>query len=98
MLNDLKDNIKAVAAMHPAEYSATKADNPIIDLQGYESCAFIVQTGAISAADGSNTYTFTVEHLSLIPICPCRPPPPHPPQCSPHPHQTNTPLSPPRRL
>jgi len=62
MLNDLKDNIHATAAMHPAEYSATKADNPIIDLQGYESCVFIVSTGAISAADGTNTYTFTVEH------------------------------------
>jgi len=62
MLNDLKDNIHATAAMHPAEYSATKSDNPIIDLQGYESCVFIVSTGAISAADGTNTYTFTVEH------------------------------------
>lgn len=60
MLNDLKDNVKVVAMIHPASYTGTVADGEIIDLQGYDSCVVCVQTGVVATADGSNYFTFTI--------------------------------------
>lgn len=48
---DLKHNILAVAALAPAVHTATKADAPVVDLQGAGSATLILNTGAI-AGDG----------------------------------------------
>lgn len=48
-MRDLKSNIGAVQAIVPAVKSAT-ANGSTIDLTGYESVAFVVNTGAIVSA------------------------------------------------
>lgn len=58
-MSDLKNNIAAVLALSPAVHSATKADAPIIDLQGAGSATVIVNTGAIA---GSGDYTISLRH------------------------------------
>ena len=58
-MSDLKNNISAVLALSPAVHSATKADAPIIDLQGAGSATVIVNTGAIA---GSGDYTISLRH------------------------------------
>ena len=58
-MSDLKNNITAVLALSPAVHSATKADAPIIDLQGAGSATVIVNTGAIA---GSGDYTISLRH------------------------------------
>jgi len=51
---DMKHNILAVAALAAAVHSATKADAPIVDLQGAGSATVVLNTGAI-AGDGEFT-------------------------------------------
>lgn len=58
-MSDLKNNIAAVLALSPAVHSATKADAPIIDLQGAGSATVIVNTGAIA---GSGDFTISLRH------------------------------------
>ena len=58
-MSDLKNNIAAVLALSPAVHSATKADAPIIDLQGAGSATVIVNTGAIA---GAGDYTVSLRH------------------------------------
>lgn len=58
-MSDLKNNITAVLALSPAVHSATKADAPIIDLQGAGSATVIVNTGAIA---GAGDYTVSLRH------------------------------------
>jgi len=58
-MSDLKNNITAVLALSPAVHSATKADAPIIDLQGSGSATVVVNTGAIV---GAGDYTVSLRH------------------------------------
>lgn len=58
-MSDLKNNIAAVLALPPAVHAATKADAPIIDLQGAGSATVIVNTGAIA---GAGDYTVSLRH------------------------------------
>lgn len=50
-MSDLKSSIAAVLALAPAVQSASKADAPIVDLQGAGSATVVINTGAI-AGDG----------------------------------------------
>lgn len=59
MNNDLKSNIAAVLALSPAVHAATKADSPVIDLQGAGGATVIVNTGAIA---GAGDYTVSLRH------------------------------------
>lgn len=58
-MSDLKNNITAVLALSPAVHAATKADAPIIDLQGAGSATVIINTGAIA---GAGDYTVSLRH------------------------------------
>ena len=58
-MSDLKNNIAAALALSPAVHSDTKADAPIIDLQGAGSATVIVNTGAIA---GAGDYTISLRH------------------------------------
>jgi len=58
-MSDLKNNLTAVLALSPAVHSATKADAPIIDLQGSGSATVVVNTGAIV---GAGDYTVSLRH------------------------------------
>ena len=53
---DMANNIAPVVNILFAEYTATKTPAAGVDLQGYESCAFIITTGTIT--DGTWTVTF----------------------------------------
>lgn len=48
-MRDLANNIGAVQAVAPAVLSATNTSEPI-DLQGFESAAVVINTGAIVSA------------------------------------------------
>lgn len=52
-MRDLANNLGAVQAVAPAVLSATNTSDPI-DLQGFESAALVINTGAI-AGDGDFT-------------------------------------------
>ena len=58
-MSDLKNNIATVLALSPAVHAATKADAPIIDLQGAGSATVVVNTGAIA---GAGDYTVSLRH------------------------------------
>ncbi len=58
-MSELKNNIAAVLALSPVVHSATKADAPIIDLQGAGSATVIINTGAIVS---SGDYTVSLRH------------------------------------
>lgn len=58
-MSDLKNNIAAVLALSPAVHAATKADAPIIDLQGAGSATVVINTGAIVS---SGDYTVSLRH------------------------------------
>ena len=58
-MSDLKNNIAAVLALSPAVHSATKADAPIVDLQGAGSATVVINTGAIV---GAGDYTISLRH------------------------------------
>jgi hypothetical protein len=58
-MSDLKNNIAVALALSPAVHSATKADAPIIDLQGAGSATAIINTGAIV---GAGDYTVSLRH------------------------------------
>lgn len=47
---DLKSNISPVLAVAPEVFSASKADAPIVDLQGADSATFVIVTGAVVGA------------------------------------------------
>ena len=49
-------NIKPTKALNSAQITAT-ATGDVIDTQGYESVTIVVQTAAVSTADGSNYFT-----------------------------------------
>lgn len=57
---DLKNFLDVDMCIAPAQYTGTKSDGTIIDLQGYESATVMVGIGAVSTADGSNYFTITV--------------------------------------
>ena len=48
-MRDLANNLGAVQAVAPAVLSATNTSDPI-DLQGFESAAVVINTGAIVSA------------------------------------------------
>ncbi len=62
-MRDLKSNITTTLALSPAVYSATKADAPIIDLQGADAATLIINTGAIVGA-GDYTPSLLMSDLS----------------------------------
>jgi hypothetical protein len=49
-MRDLKSNILAAVALLPAVHADTKADAPVLDLQGAGSATIVISTGAIVAA------------------------------------------------
>lgn len=59
-MQELYHNAKTVKAVNPATITAT-ANGLSIDLQGFHQLMFVLSIGAVSAADGSNYLTFTVE-------------------------------------
>ncbi len=58
-MSELKNNITPVMALIPVAHAATKADAPIIDLQGAGSATVIIGTGAIASA---GDYTISLRH------------------------------------
>jgi len=58
-MRDLKSNIAVALALSPAVQAATKSDATIIDLQGCNSAAVIINTGAIVSA---GDYTVSLMH------------------------------------
>ncbi len=59
-MQELYHSVKTVKAINPATITAT-ANGLSIDLQGFHQLMFVLSIGAVSAADGSNYLTFTVE-------------------------------------
>lgn len=59
-MQDLYNVLKVVKAVNPASITAT-ANGLTVDTAGYHQLMFVLDIGAISAADGSNYLTFTVE-------------------------------------
>jgi len=59
-MNDLKNNVKAIAATYPATITAT-ANGLTVDLLGYKWAMFAILIGAVSAADADNRFNFTIE-------------------------------------
>lgn len=53
---DMYNNIAPLLQISPIEYTATETPANGADLQGYESCTFIITTGNIT--DGTWTVTF----------------------------------------
>lgn len=60
--HELHHGVKDVNAMPPQAVTATITNNPIIDRAGFEVAEFQVLVGAVTAADGSNFYVFTLQH------------------------------------
>lgn len=58
-MKDLKNNIDPKMALIPVVHTATKADSPIIDLQGANSATMIIDTGAVA---GAGDYTISLRH------------------------------------
>lgn len=58
-MRDLNSNIAVVLALSPVVHTATKADAPIIDLQGCGSAVIAINTGAIASA---GDYTISLSH------------------------------------
>ncbi|SFB74226.1 hypothetical protein SAMN05216344_102174 [Polaromonas sp. OV174] len=58
-MSDLKSNIAVALALSPAVHAATKADSPIVDLQGAGSATVVINTGAIA---GAGDYTISLRH------------------------------------
>lgn len=58
-MKDLKNIIDPKIALVPVAHAATKADAPIIDLQGARSATVVIVTGAIA---GAGDYTISLRH------------------------------------
>lgn len=61
-MRDLVSKIDAAVAMIAAAITATKSDNPIIDLKGRGSAVLLFGAGAVSTADSSNYFAATIVH------------------------------------
>jgi hypothetical protein len=58
-MRDLKSNINATTALVSADYAGSDQDSAEVDLQGYDSVAFILEVGTITA---TGTVTPALEH------------------------------------
>lgn len=63
-MQDLLNTLKSALAIEPAAYTATK-NGAIIDMQGHEAVLFTVLAGAITTADGTNYFEFSLQHGDL---------------------------------
>jgi len=61
MLRDSYNGFKVDSAFDYAGRTAS-ANGEIIDLQGFGGCGFVIQLATVTTADGSNYFTFTIEH------------------------------------
>lgn len=60
-MRDLHNNIKRVKAIAPVVVTDNTAQvSDIIDLQGFESCEFVIITGVLADADATFATTMTV--------------------------------------
>jgi hypothetical protein len=60
-MRDSLNQIKATSAFDYASRTATANGTNIIDMQGFDSCSFVVQLATVTTADASNYFTFTLQ-------------------------------------
>lgn len=63
-MRDQFHNLKAAKALTVQAYTGD-TDGDTIDLQGFDSCTFVVHVGSVTTADASNTFSFIVQHGDL---------------------------------
>lgn len=59
IIHDLASNVSVALALAPEVHAATKADAPIIDLQGCAAAAVVINTGAIVTG---GDFTISLRH------------------------------------
>lgn len=64
MTKDLHSNVRAVQHLEAAVYTATQTPSSGVDLQGFESCEFLISIGEMSNVGGSpaESWSFHLEH------------------------------------
>ena len=60
-MRDSLNQTKVTSAFDYASRTATANGTNIIDMQGYDSCVFVIQLATVTTADGSNLFTFTIQ-------------------------------------
>lgn len=60
-MRDSLNQTKVTSAFNYADRSATANGTNIIDMQGYDSCLFVVQLATVTTADASNYFTLTIQ-------------------------------------
>lgn len=60
-MRDSLNQTKATSAFDYASRTATANGTNIIDMQGFDSCSFVVQLATVTTADASNYFTFTLQ-------------------------------------
>lgn len=60
-MRELKATKKVVAVPFDA-YTGSKTDAPLVDVRGFDSAQFVLIAGAVSTADGSNTFALSLTH------------------------------------
>lgn len=60
-MRDSLNQTKVTSAFNYASNTATANGTNIIDMQGYDSCVFVVQLATVTTADASNYFTFTLQ-------------------------------------
>lgn len=61
-MRDSLNQTKVTSAFNYASNTATANGTNIIDMQGYDSCVFVVQLATVTTADATNFFTFTLQH------------------------------------
>lgn len=60
-MRDSLNQTKVTSAFDYASRTATANGTNIIDMQGYDSCVFVIQLATVTTADASNLFTFTIQ-------------------------------------
>jgi hypothetical protein len=60
-MRDSLNQTKATSAFDYASRTATANGTNIIDMQGFDSCLFVIQLATVTTADATNFFTFTIQ-------------------------------------
>jgi hypothetical protein len=60
-MRDSLNQTKVTSAFNYASNTATANGTNIIDMQGFDSCLFVIQLATVTTADATNFFTFTIQ-------------------------------------
>lgn len=60
-MRDSLNQTKVTSAFDYASNTATANGTNVIDMQGFDSCLFVIQLATVTTADATNFFTFTIQ-------------------------------------